>query len=723
MSKRNVFLLLFFCLFSMKNFATHIVGGEIYYDYLGGNNYLITLKVYRDCATSTTPFDTPASVFIFNSSGSLFDSILLQNPVITRLPAVINNPCFTPPTNICVEQAIYKRTVHLPPVPGGYDLSYQRCCRNNTIINIVNPGDVGSTYMAHIPDPSFALNNNSPRYNSFPPIFICSGVPLVFNHSATDPDGDSLYYEFCDPFAGASSDCPIYGPQAPFPACEVMGPPPPFETVPWASGYSSTYQMSSSPAMSIDHNTGMLTGTPNLIGQWVVGVCVSEYRNGVFLDINKRDFQFNVVNCPGLPVAAFPVQNSFCFGYTAHFTQNSISANTYFWNFGDTTTTADTSHLASDTWTYPGPGNYTVTLIINKGTICADTASTTFVIQPRLKPYFSPQPGQCVNKNSFDFAAGGDFQGNGTFSWNFGDHATPPTATGINCSHIVFDSAGIYPVTLTITENGCTKTHTKAIEIYPKPVADYHLASDISCELQPVHFIGNSTNDTALTFEWNFGDGEVSTKSNPFHTYQSVGSYTTSVMVTSAHGCKDTFALPAAVQVYPSPQAGLKITPSDTSIFYPDISAQDQSSGAISCFVDWGDGTVNDCNSKHSYSKPGTYKVMQVVENASGCYDTAYSDVLIRPEFVFWMPNAFTPNGNDINDIFKPKLIGVHDYNFLIFDRWGEKIFETHNSEDGWNGFFKGKLCSNDVYVYKIFFRDDVKNDFHQYIGRVTLVR
>ena len=115
---------------------------------------------------------------------------------------------------------------------------------------------------------------------------------------------------------------------------------------------------------------------------------------------------------------------------------------------------------------------------------------------------------------------------------------------------------------------------------------------------------------------------------------------------------------------------------------------------------------------------------MQIVVNASGCSDTAYSEVVIRPEFTFWIPNAFTPGKPDgLNDIFKPKLIGVYEYSFLIFDRWGEKIFETNNPEEGWNGYYKGKLCTNDVFVYKINFRDDVRSDQHEYIGRVTLVR
>ncbi|MCW3104755.1 MAG: hypothetical protein JWO09_3195 [Bacteroidetes bacterium] len=721
MGKKIILLFIFLILFSFKNFAYHIVGGEIYYDCLGGNNYRITLKVYRDCYTTLgAPLDNPAIVSVFDASGNFINNLTLSLPGSTVLPPVINNPCFTPPVDVCVEEGIYQTTVNLPPLPGGYYIAYQRCCRNSSILNIIDPSNVGTTYMAHIPDPSLAVCNSSPRYNNFPPIFLCAGVPLIFDHSATDPDGDSLYYEFCDPFSGLTASCPQIGT-----GCQSTTDPPPYYNVPWSAGYSGSYPMSSLPAMAIDPNTGLLTGTPNMIGQWVVGVCVSEYRDGVLLDVNKRDFQFNVTNCPNLPVASVPVQNTFCFGYECAFTQNSLNAFSYQWNFGDPSTTADVSNVMNPTWTYPDSGTYTVTLIINPGSLCADTSSTTFNIQHLLDPSFVPPPGECIYSNSYNFAAGGAFQGTGTFSWDFGPHAAPQTAPTQNISNVVFDTTGTFPVTLTVTENGCTQQYTSNVYVYEKPVANYGLAAPISCVMQPVQFIDSSQADSPLSYQWTFGDGALSLEQDPFHTYASVGSYSTQLIVTSAHGCVDTFSLPAPVAVFPSPVAGFQVTPTDTSIFYPDITMFDQSTGASGCVVNWGDGTVyGNCDSVHSYTKPGTYTIMQIVVNPSGCYDTAYSEVLIRPEFLFWIPNAFTPGRADgLNDIFKPKLIGVHDYLFLIFDRWGEKIFETQNSEDGWNGIYKGRLCTNDVYVYKIIFRDDVRNDPHQYIGRVTLVR
>ena len=722
MKKKLLILLLFLTLLPLKNFATHIVGGEIYYDNLGGNNYRITLKLYRDCFLGLAPYDNPASVFIFNSAGTFIDSLEIPFPGSAQLPVTISNPCFTPPTNICVEEAIYQATVNLPNIPGGYNITYQRCCRNNSILNLIAPGNVGSTYMAHIPDNTIAPGNSSPRFNHFPPIFLCSGVPLYFDHSATDPDGDSLYYELCDPYLGLDPTCNILGPPAPA-GCSIIASPPPYPFVPWLAPYNGAYPMSSSPALAINPVTGLMTGTPNMIGQWVVGVCVSEYRHGVLIDVNKRDFQFNVVNCPGLPVASIPNQTTFCTGYTVNFNQTSINAFTYHWNFGDPTTSLDTSNVISPSWTYSDSGTYVVTLIINPGTLCADTNSNIFHIYPLLAPTFTSPPGQCIGANHYNFTAAGAFTGDGTFTWNFGSHASPATSNLQNPSNIIYDSVGTNPVTLTVSENGCTQSYTGNVIVYPKPVAYYGLSSAIACNLQPVAFV-DSSSPPPLTYQWSFGDGATSILQNPVHMYPSIGTFASSLIVTSAHGCKDTFSLAAPISISPSPQAGFTVSPHDTSIFYPQVTTVDISTGAVSCDIFWGDGASStNCDTVHDYTHPGTFTIMQVVVNALGCTDTAYSQVVINPEYLFWIPNAFTPNGNGLNDVFKPKLLGVHKYSFLIYDRWGEKIFETNDMNEGWNGVYKSRLCEQDVYVYKITFMDDVQNLNHQFIGRVTLVR
>ena len=721
--KQFVFLLILSA-FSIKSYSTHIVGGEIFYDFLGNDNYKITLKVYRDCYNGQAPYDDPATIFVFNSSGILIDSVGIPFPGSAVLPATINNPCYSAPTNVCVEEAVYETTLALPPLSGGYNIVYQRCCRNNSIMNLVMPGDVGATYMAHIPTPAQATGNSSPRYNHFPPIFLCVGVPLIFDHSATDPNGDSLYYDLCDPYVGLDPGCPIAGAAAVAQGCPAIIQPPAYAFVPWLAPYNVTYPMSVGPAISIDHHTGLLTGTPNMIGQWVMAVCVSEYRNGVLLDVNKRDFQFNVTNCPVVVASTIPSQTVFCFGNTVNFFNTSVNAFSYHWDFGDPTTTSDTSNISAPTYTYADSGVYVVTLTINPNTPCSDTGQTTFYIYPNLAPSFIPPPGQCVYDNHYNFTLGGDYLGNGTFSWNFGPHGTPSSSTLENPINIHFDTIGAIPVTVTVSENGCTADYTANVMVYPKPDADFDLLTTVACMLSPVYFADSSHGESPFTYNWNFGNGTSSNSQFPNTTYQSTGNYNVTLIITSQHGCKDTVTMPNLVQVYPLPQAGFVVTPTDTSIFYPNVHMTDHSVSAVSCEVFWGDGSHGtNCNAPHTYAQPGIYNIVQVVTNVYGCTDTAFSTVIIRPEFRFWVPNAFTPGGDDLNEVFKPVLIGVHDYTFYIFDRWGEKLFETNDTKVGWDGTYKNNPAASNVFVYKISFRDDVEDKFHQYIGSATLVR
>ena len=713
----RLFLILLIA-FSSKAWATHIVGGEIYYTCLGNNTYNVTLKVYRDCFNGVAPYDNPAAVGVFDVSGNLITQIDMIFPGSVTLPNTLNSPCFSPPTNVCVEEAIYTQTVVLPPVPpGGYFLAYQRCCRNNTILNLVNPGNVGSTYMAHIPDPSLAVCNSSPRYTNFPPIYLCAGNPLNFDHSATDPDGDSLVYELCDPFDGANSTNPQPVPPAA----------PPYNFVPFSIPYSGTYPMSSLPGLAVNPVTGLLTGTPNSIGQWVVGVCVKEYRNGQLLSINKRDFQFNVVNCPGLVVSSIPSQQTFCFGYTVNFLNNSFNASSYHWDFGDPLASNDTANIATPTWTYADTGVYNVMLIANPGTPCSDTGYTTFHIYPLLQPSFSPPLGQCLVGNNFNFTAGGSFMGNGTFAWTFGSNSTPAASNLQNPTGVTYSAPGTYPVTLTVTENGCQQSFSSSVTVYPMPTADFDADPLVGCAPYTVQFSDSSIAGTTIDYLWDFGDGFTSTDANPVHTYTQVGVYDVTLTISTTNGCVAThvFTVPGMITVNPSPTAGFTVSPLETSIFNPLITLTDQSQNAISCSYSFGDGNgvSNVCDYEYSYQEAGIYDIAQVVTNEFGCTDTAHATVDIKHEYRFFIPNAFTPEGDGLNDIFKPSIMGVSDYRFLIFDRWGELIYEGSNYKEGWDGTYKGRKCQQDVYVYRLDFTDLVEFKEHTYIGRVTLIR
>ncbi|MBC7865188.1 MAG: PKD domain-containing protein [Bacteroidia bacterium] len=735
MKKFSLIVLLLFVLFPKKNFSTHIVGGEIFYDFLGGGNYKIHMKVYRDCFNGIPPLDglvdgagniTPPYFSIYDANFNFVQIYQFPAPSHSNVPPTLNNPCLTPPTGICVEEGIYEMTINLPPLTGGYYIAYQRCCRNGTILNLISPGSVGTTYWEHIPGPEVVAVNSSPRFSFFPPIFICNGYPINFDHSASDPDGDSLAYILCDPFNGLSSACPTVN--SGIAGCPTVNTPPPYTPVPFSAPFNGSYPLSSFPAININASTGLLNGVPNVNGQWVVGVCVEEWRNGVLIGIHHRDFQFNVVACPGLVVSAIAGQTTYCFGYNVTFDNQSFNGSSYLWNFGDATTTADTSHSFEPNYTYPAPGNYTVTLIVNPYTPCADTATQTFQVYPLLQPSFVSPPPECITGNSFNFTAGGNFMGGGTFAWVFGPNANPSTSSAQNPTNIVYNQAGIFPVSLTVSENGCTETFVDSVEVYPIPVADFNASPITGCAPLFVQFYDSSTVETPATFFWDFGDGFTSTLQNPTHIYPNVGVYTVVFTITTLTGCvaTSTFTVPNMITVNPSPIAGFTATPTTTSVFEPWIIVTDQSSGGV---VDWlyvfGEGGTDTVPNPHyTYTTYGNFNLMQIVTNSFGCPDTAYLPIKIIPEYTFWIPNAFTPfNLDNINPIFKPVVYGVEEYEFLIYDRWGELIYETHEINEGWDGTYKGDKVQIDVYVWKIKYRDVVDLNEHTHVGHVTVVR
>ncbi|MEI7801441.1 MAG: T9SS type A sorting domain-containing protein [Bacteroidota bacterium] len=285
---------------SITVFATHIIGGEFSYKNLGGNQYELTLRMYRDCQNGIPLFDVPTSFTIFDSSNNVVMVDTFHFASDTIIPFQSLSSCVATPPVICVEEGTFIAYVTLPASPGGYTLCYKRCCRNATIVNISTPGMIGETFFTEISDDAIALQNNSPVFQNYPTTFLCVNELYVYDNSAIDIDGDSLSYHLYSPFVGASQTNVI-----PIPAF-----PPPYISVSYNIPYSFTYPMDGNQGLSIDSTTGELTIIPSSLGQFVVGVCVDEFRNGIFLGRHYRDFQFNVINCDSCVGFTSIVQNN-----------------------------------------------------------------------------------------------------------------------------------------------------------------------------------------------------------------------------------------------------------------------------------------------------------------------------------------------------------------------------------------------------------------------------
>lgn len=722
MKKYFFYIVLVFQLLTTGAKGTHIIGGELYYTHLIGNNYEVTLYVYRDCAPGNTNFDGVANITVFDQGTSLFK---LENVPLfsqTNIPADIYDSCFSVPTGVCVEQAIYRTTLTLPPSQSGYTISWQRCCRNGTIKNITVPGDWGSTIWTTIPPSSTVSSNSSPQFKNRPPAAICLGSDFNFDHSATDIDGDSLVYELCEIYhGGGKSLTNPTGPNGPVPAQSTA---PPYSNVTWQTGYTALDPIDALVPFKVDSNTGVFSGTPLSTGQYVYGICTKEYRNGVLLGETRREFQVNVVICIPATRADMLLPGE-CQGLDLTFNNNSINSKTYLWDFGVSGTTNDTSTQLNGSYSFPDSGTYNISLVANPGWACADTIQKSITIYPKVSAQIPQVKGACLHEANFDFTAGGTFESYAKFSWNFGASGSPNTSTLQNPTNITFPDTGVYQISLSIEQKSCVAFATSSVTVYPGINSNSFLRFKGNCAPMEVFLEDQSSAWTDVHRIWRV-DNRVYYDSIVRLTFEEPGEYIISHEAFTTEGCIDTVEPTLKViNVVEGPTAGFGISGTELSIFDPYVEVSDQSIGTTFCRLFFGDEKETGvCDNDHTFSKPGKFKVSQIVSNVNGCTDTSSVYVTVENEFAFFLPNSFTPNSDGVNELFTPIVIGGKSIEFSIFDRWGHEIFYTETLHEGWDGNLDNEhgAAGAGTYFYKVKIKDFV-DEFHFFDGNVYLVR
>jgi gliding motility-associated-like protein len=718
--------------------AKHIVGGEITYKFISGdgltmNRYQFTMRIYRDGNTQGgAPLDPIANIGIFNAStGRLIESFGVEISTITQV-ALPTYPCLVPP-DVKVQEGLYVWTKDLPVISGTYLVMYQRCCRNETINNVVRPGDVGASYTMEITGVAQRTKNNSPIFKQFPPTVICAGEPLKFDHSATDVEGNQLVYEFCQPLGGGSKDnnngCSGVTPNPP---CN-----PPFSDVIFAAGYNFLRPMGGNPLIKIDKTTGLITGTPEIIGQFVVGVCVSEFNSaGQLLSVLRRDFQFNVEECK--PFVKGSVK------------ADSIAGNTYFIKAcGDNAVQVDNRSLEQvninnfsfniniqgqiktyKTWqptiVFPDTGVYRGNLLLNPGSQCADTIYLVFTIAPSVKSDFSFAYDTCV-AGPISFT---DKSASGTaitkWKWNFNDG----TSSVLKNPQHLYNTPGRKDVTLT-AENGrgCQGVLTQAINWQPvPPLLVIEPSTFNGCTPSKVFFNNLSKPiDSTYTIKWNFGDTTTSNAISPTHVYQKPGVYSVSIDVTSPIGCKTSRSFSEWITVKQGTKADFDYSPKSVTNFANSVSFTDKSTFASRWQWFFGEkGYSSQQNPTYKFRDTGMYRITLVTANQFGCTDSISKLLDVIPQVTYFLPNAFTPNDDGTNDEYRGKgfVEGMAKFKMEIINRWGERVFSTTNPSEGWNGQKnnKGEPSPQGVYLCLVTFTTPRGED-RQLRAYATLIR
>jgi len=374
---------------------------------------------------------------------------------------------------------------------------------------------------------------------------------------------------------------------------------------------------------------------------------------------------------------------------------NGSGASTYSWSTGDSTASITVTPNATTTYTVTGT---------NAG--CTGTATISVTVNPL--PTVSIDPSQlsiCIG-SSTTLIANSDIPVT-SFVWsnNF---------TGNNIT-IAPSTSTTYSVTGT-TNEGCTGTAEVTITVHPLPTIHY-TTTQSHCGQSDGNIITNVTGGIPpYVYQWS--NGANSGNLNNI----SAGNYNLTVI--DANGCSSSISI--TLTEAPMPQANFAPKPQITTIEDPIIYFENYSTGASFYEWDFGDGNIStEYSPTYSYTNPGEYHVILLVSDEYGCVDTVGANIIIKEEAsTFYIPNAFTPNGNDLNELFNIKGTNINPNTFemRIYDRWGKQLFYTIDINQGWDGTFNGQLVKSDSYVYVIKFADLEKGEFHNLIGKVLVI-
>lgn len=303
------------------------------------------------------------------------------------------------------------------------------------------------------------------------------------------------------------------------------------------------------------------------------------------------------------------------------------------------------------------------------------------------------------------------------YQWNFGDGLSSQLMEPLH----MYNYSGIFQVELIVTDSaGCSDTSIAPIEVYALPSAFFSVDSS-ACPPLTLQLSDQSTG--ASTWNWMVTGGFSSSSQTALFTFTQPGLYDVTLVVTNAFGCADTMQVNDSIEVYPVPLSDFTASPLIALEWNPLVSFENQASGNITWSWDLGDGTSSqDLHVDHLYSDTGHYEVCLFVENEFGCVDTSCQTVWIKPDWTFYVPNAFTPNNDGKNEVFQAFASNISAFEMIIFNRWGEVIYTSNDISLGWDGSHQGEKVKQDVYVWQISFKDyDGRKRVER--GHVTLIR
>ncbi|NOQ74196.1 MAG: PKD domain-containing protein [Crocinitomix sp.] len=406
-----------------------------------------------------------------------------------------------------------------------------------------------------------------------------------------------------------------------------------------------------------------------------------------------------------LPIIDAGADQEVCEGFEVTLAGSGAGGGSYDWTGGVTDGVAFSPAVTSV---------YTLTGTDDNG--CVNTDDVTVTVNPSPSVDAGPDISIC-NGDALILAGTGAGVG-GTYDWTGG----------------VVDGVSFVPVvttTYTLTgtgDNGCVNTDDITVTVNGLPEVIFSTDDLLGCAPYKVQF---NTVSPGASFEWHFGDGTMSTVENPTHVYLTEGLFDVTLTITSAEGCVTTVMYGDYVEVYPAPVASFNFISREVDLGTSTADFENTSLFSDTYTWNFGDGSPysNVFSPSHTYPSidNGAYTVTLIAENSIGCADTVTRIVQMEGLTIYYIPNTFTPDGDNFNETFQPVFssgFDIYDFHMAIYNRWGEMVFETYNAAYGWNGAFGNEgLVQDGVYIWRIDFGDSGSDARYTREGHVTVIK